>query len=138
MPSNRIQWTNHSSHRLTSQPRNKQTSLPRHRLPLANLIMSKRQRLWAYRARLALVATLGGKCAHCGSTHDLELDHIYGATWRHRSIEYSHRISIYRREAKRGLLQVLCRTCNLAKRTRPPVPTSVPRTGDFPSKEDRV
>jgi 5-methylcytosine-specific restriction endonuclease McrA len=74
--------------------------------------MAKRQRDWAHRAKAALIAQLGGCCALCQTTWDLEIDHIHGRDWHPRQHELSWRISIYRREAAAGLLRVLCSHCN--------------------------
>jgi len=45
----------------------------------------------------------------------LTIDHIDGCDYYHHKIEWSHRVSIYRREAKEGKLQVLCEKCNCKK-----------------------
>jgi 5-methylcytosine-specific restriction endonuclease McrA len=77
--------------------------------------MGKRQRIWARRAYDNLIQQLGGKCVECGTTEKLTIDHIDGCEFEHTDIEWSHRISIYRREAKEGKLQVLCETHNSKK-----------------------
>ena len=79
--------------------------------------MAKRQREWAKRARLALIEALGAWCRECNSTGaegepPLTIHHINGSPWEHARVETSWRISIYRREAKEGLLTVLCMACN--------------------------
>ena len=84
--------------------------------------MGLRQREWAKRAHRKLIEDLGGKCAVCGSTIDLELDHKSGITWAHSALEWSHRISVYRSEAKQGLLRVLCRKHNRPGRPRSEIP----------------
>ncbi len=84
--------------------------------------MAKRQRAWARRAYDRLIIELGGRCAQCGSVSALTIDHVDGCDFDHNTVEWSHRISIYRREAKEGLLQVLCDKCNCKKgdpRNRP-------------------
>jgi 5-methylcytosine-specific restriction endonuclease McrA len=80
--------------------------------------MAKRQREWAKRARRVLLRELGGKCLDCGNEEesDLEFDHIEPATWDRSKVEFSARISRYRREAKEGKLAVRCRSCNASKR----------------------
>lgn len=78
--------------------------------------MAKRQKAWAVRARAALVQSLGGRCAQCGSTHSLEIDHIHGRDYRLSDLSSDQRVSRYRREAQANLLQVLCDPCNRAKR----------------------
>ena len=78
--------------------------------------MAERQRKWAARARLALRRALGMKCAGCGSRdyRRLEFDVIdpARADWiggrNHHKIEWSWRISFYRREFTKNNLQLLC------------------------------
>ena len=77
--------------------------------------MAKRQKEWARRAYEALIISLGGRCRHCGATAGLSIDHIEGCDFVHNKVEWSARISIYRREAKEGKLQVLCIKCNSKK-----------------------
>jgi 5-methylcytosine-specific restriction endonuclease McrA len=77
--------------------------------------MGKRQRDWARRAYDRLILQLGGKCEKCGSLSALTIDHIEGCDFEHKAVEWSYRVSIYRREAKEGKLQVLCGKCNRKK-----------------------
>lgn len=77
--------------------------------------MGRRQREWAVRARAQLVQDLGGVCVHCGDQSRLELDHKKGTEVVLRTLESSARVSMYRREAAQGKLQVLCRRCNKIK-----------------------
>ena len=80
----------------------------------------RRRHWWArdahVRARAqhgALIATLGAKCAECGSEHRLEIDHVDGRTWRSNSLAFRDRVKRYWREFKEGIrLRVLCRACN--------------------------
>lgn len=74
--------------------------------------MSLRQRQWARKAYAALIEQLGGRCSHCGSTDDLSIHHPHGRDWHLNRVEWSARVSIYRREAKEGKLGVLCMQCN--------------------------
>lgn len=74
--------------------------------------MSLRQRRWARKAYADLIQQLGGCCSLCGSTDDLSIHHPHGRDWRLEKVEWSARISIYRREAKEGKLGVLCMQCN--------------------------
>jgi hypothetical protein len=83
--------------------------------------VAKRQRDWARRAYDRLIVELGGVCAECGSASGLTIDHIDGCDYYHQNYEWSYRISVYRREAKEGKLQVLCWTCN-QKKGRPDLP----------------
>lgn len=81
--------------------------------------MGKRQTEWAKRARLKLIADLGGQCKQCGSLEDLHLDHLYPSqeiiSSGNRRQEYSRRVIIMRREKEAGILQVLCAKCNQKK-----------------------
>lgn len=77
--------------------------------------MGKRQREWARRAYDQLIQDLGGKCAKCGTTEKLTIDHIDGCEFNHSDVEWSARVSIYRREAKENKLQVLCEKHNSQK-----------------------
>lgn len=79
--------------------------------------MGRRQKEWAKRARLALVIQLGGKCDECGSINldTLQLDHIYTKSYEPQKLGSDSRIANYRREAKAGLLRVLCKSCNSSR-----------------------
>jgi 5-methylcytosine-specific restriction endonuclease McrA len=75
--------------------------------------MGKRQREWAKKRRLELIVELGGKCAECGTTRKLEVDHVDGRDWEVRRKESSARVSKYWKEHREGVrLQVLCQECN--------------------------
>ncbi len=67
--------------------------------------------------RAQLIHDLGGACAECGSTSDLEINHIYGRSWTPRKLTHYRRVLRYVREAREGLINVLCSECN--KRYRP-------------------
>jgi GDP-L-fucose synthase len=77
----------------------------------------KRQKVWARKTYDQLVQSLGAKCVECGEVEleKLSLDHIDGKDWTACKKDLSARVCIYRREAKAGLLQVLCRKCNSRK-----------------------
>lgn len=77
--------------------------------------MGARQKDWAKRARLQLIEKLGGKCVRCGAVKKLEIDHIIPRDYKIEKYGSDRRISIYRREAAEGKLQVLCAVCNKAK-----------------------
>ena len=77
--------------------------------------MGKRQREWAKRAHAKLVQDLGGKCAICGATENLTVDHKNGRNWKLYAKDPSWRVSVYRREAKEGRVQCLCDSCNSRK-----------------------
>lgn len=77
--------------------------------------MGARQRDWARRERARLLRDLGPWCRVCGSTMFLELDCIKPRGHSHHALEWSQRISFYRRQARLGNLQVLCQRCNAIK-----------------------
>jgi 5-methylcytosine-specific restriction endonuclease McrA len=77
--------------------------------------MGKRQRAWARHKRAALVAALGGKCVKCSSEEQLTFDHLYRRDWIACKVASDWRISIYYREWKNGLIQLLCAKCNSKK-----------------------
>lgn len=80
--------------------------------------MGKRQREWAIRKRQELVQLLGGVCANCGSTEDLEIDHINGRDYKLEETSSDQRVTRYWREYNAGVpLRVLCADCN--KKLRP-------------------
>jgi len=81
--------------------------------------MGMRQRIWAARRRAELIAALGGRCAICGATDDLQVDHKDGRDWDVGRVELSWRISIYWREHAEGKLQCLCGQCNTRKSNPP-------------------
>ena len=69
------------------------------------------QREWMRRRRLAWIAT-NGPCRECGSSDDLEVDHIDPST------KVAHKVWSWareKREAELAKCQVLCRACHLAK-----------------------
>lgn len=68
------------------------------------------QRRWMAKRRAEFFA--GKSCARCGSTRDLELDHI---DWRSK---WTHNIWSFRkikRESELSKCQVLCRSCHKIK-----------------------
>lgn len=70
------------------------------------------QREWAAERRAAVIHALGGKCAICGSTSGLEVDHI------DRSRKVSHRVaswSVPRTAKELAKCQLLCREHHYAK-----------------------
>jgi len=98
-----------------------------------------RQVTWAKKKRLELIARLGGKCALCGAGEKLEIDHINGCDWLLSGKSSHARVIHYRREAERGLLRVLCRSCNARRNSRQPVtPESQSEPcGDAPLADDQ-
>jgi 5-methylcytosine-specific restriction endonuclease McrA len=94
-----------------------------HKKPTSYRTRASRERrshttVWAREARAALVEELGGVCAQCGATERLELDHIVGRDYAIDKLSSHCRIRRLRDEASRGLLQVLCRSCNARKGTK--------------------
>jgi len=91
--------------------------------------MGARQRDWARRVTAFLKEKLGGKCVKCGRTQLLVFDHIDPRTksYESRAVEWSHRVSLYRREIARGEIQLLCERCNDRKGTS--LPKSVDAQG---------
>jgi len=67
---------------------------------------------------MKLVIELGGQCVNCGSTENLEIDHKKPRQWRLEAVEMGRRVSRYVREAREGLVQVLCSECNKLKGDR--------------------
>lgn len=63
-------------------------------------------RLYYYRRRAKIIEYLGGKCAVCGMTKDLELDHINRAD---KTFEITQRLSIRNNKAELDKCQLLCR-----------------------------
>ena len=86
--------------------------------------MGKRQRVWAQKKRAALVAALGGRCAKCGTDDEdkLEIDHLFRRDWDVVKAGSTWRISIYYKELKNGLIQLLCSKCNSRKGQPPTLP----------------
>lgn len=77
-------------------------------------IMAKRQKEWARKTRDKIFNTLGRVCAKCGSEEDLEFDIIHpnAAKDHHEKLEWSHRMSVYRKALDMNNLQILCSECN--------------------------
>jgi len=72
-------------------------------------IESRRRRRY-YRRQL--IQMLGGKCKKCGSDKKLEPHHTQPRTWSSREKWAMSRLLIYLKEAKLGLVILLCSTCN--------------------------
>jgi hypothetical protein len=61
-----------------------------------------------------LLDHLGRRCAECGSITDLEINHIYGRDWKVRKVTHYRRVLRYWKEAREGLVNLLCKSCNSA------------------------
>ena len=96
-----------------------------------------RESEWAKRVRRELIAELGGCCAvpDCGQADPalLELDHKDGRTYDLRKLSSHCRAARYRREAKAGLLQVLCIFHNGSKATRDKLAKQAARADGVPA-----
>lgn len=80
--------------------------------------MALRQREWAQRQTESLREKLGNKCVDCGKTKDLEFDVIIndiGNDDHHRKMEWSWRLSFYRKQFFRNNLALRCKKCNALK-----------------------
>jgi hypothetical protein len=80
--------------------------------------MGARQKDWARRERIRIIAILGGKCTDCHSQEQLELDCIEPRGHCHHSAEASVRISFYRKQMREGNLALRCRSCHAKKTCR--------------------
>lgn len=70
------------------------------------------------RIRARLFAELGGECAECGETSNLEINHIYKTkTYKTNKLNSYNRWLRYQKESKLGHLNLLCKYCN--ERYRP-------------------
>lgn len=71
---------------------------------------------WYRRERTKWIAHLGGKCAVCGTTEELEFDHDVPRDWDPAKTSRWQRLRNYIREIKAGKIkQVLCRSHNASK-----------------------
>lgn len=73
--------------------------------------MALRQRIWAAKTRLKLRRLLGMKCVCCGTRdyRKLEFDVIKSVgSAHHQKMEWSWRMSFYRKQYELGNLQLLC------------------------------
>lgn len=78
--------------------------------------MGLRQRRWARNVRDNLFVLLGGYCIDCGAIKELEFDVIdpVGSD-HHRKMEWSWRMSFYRKQHAMGNLALRCTHCNSRK-----------------------
>lgn len=69
-----------------------------------------------YRARMtAAHKQLGGKCVRCGTTDDLEIDHVDPATKNYAVGDVIMRISSEKLAVELALCQLLCAPCHAKK-----------------------
>jgi len=80
--------------------------------------MGLRQRQWAERTRESIFDILGRVCVDCGETENLEFDCIKPQGAHHHRIEWSWRMSFYRKQLEQGNLAVRCQVCNGRKKAR--------------------
>ena len=85
------------------------------------------QREWIARRRREWV-TQNGPCGHCGSTENLEVDHIDPSTKTMNSTMVWS-LSAAKREAELAKCQVLCHDCHLAKTLREKTKLPLPPHG---------
>jgi len=78
---------------------------------------------WRSKAREKLKAELGGKCWACGGTDNLTFAHVIPLTDEQASYRTNcganKRLVLYRKEAKEGLLKLLCQSCNVKESKDP-------------------
>lgn len=86
--------------------------------PLTMPANSKTRPMLVDRIRSELHTALGGCCAECGSTSQLEIDHPAGRDWTPRKVSSYGRWLRYRREHAAGLVRLLCHDCNETIRPR--------------------
>lgn len=75
----------------------------------------------ADRIRNQLIEIYGEKCAQCGATKEethLEINHIYGRTWKIRDLNRYRRFLRYKKEAREGKINLLCPACNCVWKPR--------------------
>lgn len=67
------------------------------------------------RIRSMLLEIYGPKCPECGCEllpSNAEVNHIYGREWKIRDLSSYNRHLRYWKEAQRGLINLLCKSCN--------------------------
>lgn len=87
-----------------------------HHHPRAKPEPSNRHVAWYRRERAKWIAALGGKCAVCGTTDELEFDHDSPRDWVPNRKSRWQRLRLYIRDIKAGkITQLLCREHNAKK-----------------------
>jgi hypothetical protein len=74
-----------------------------------------RERRYQNKLHADAVAALGGKCSECGTTDDLQVDHVAGDGKEDRKRRSQNTILRAARDGEPGF-QALCKPHNLAKR----------------------
>ena len=69
-------------------------------------------KLAVWRQRQFMMQALGNKCDDCGTDEWLEFDHWNGRNWSMRAKSQWARTRILMEEFQKGLLRLLCRSCN--------------------------
>jgi len=79
--------------------------------------MTSKEKSRRHRAkkRNEIILLLGGKCCECGAIEKLEFDHIHPRTWKAQELWSNIRYRKYMEEAMKGIIQLLCRSCNSRK-----------------------
>lgn len=71
---------------------------------------------WYRRERARWIAFLGGCCAKCGTTEELEFDHDVPRDWQPSRTSRWQRLRNYIKDIKAGRVKsLLCRSCNASK-----------------------
>ena len=72
-------------------------------------------RSWPHRSRAHLLTLLGERCAWCGRDSGLQFDCIVPQGHAHHEMGARSRMVFYRRQWRRGNLQILCPDCHCVK-----------------------
>lgn len=64
------------------------------------------------RKRAELIVVMGGECALCHDTEELEFDHPRGRDWKPKDHNRWVRLKRYAADWMAGRLRLLCRSCN--------------------------
>ncbi len=91
--------------------------------------VKERQKKILARRKEAIFVLLGGKrCEGCSETDEslLQFDHINGRDWDVKKYSSTTRLKHYLFEALAGRLQVLCISCNSAKKRPDELPDDTP------------
>jgi 5-methylcytosine-specific restriction endonuclease McrA len=84
--------------------------------------MGLRQRVWCRKQRVILQELLGAECLKCHTIgtkkNPLEFDCKIPRGDKHHRMEWSQRMSFYRKEYRDNNLQLLCRKCHRNKTTK--------------------